>query len=189
MKAGRHARERSVADDVRRPPERAPRRHLDERAWHVLAERVRLGPSTRRSLYTLLIALVASGAWWLVLHYAIADELARLSREALALKFHAALALATLVAIGALLATHARRGWTLGRNRAMGAAMIALFALMTLTGYALYYLVDDVTRAPVSVLHWIAGLLLVPLTLLHVVLGRRSRAVPRRERRRRHPHE
>jgi hypothetical protein len=50
-------------------------------------------------------------------------------------------------------------------------------------------LVDDVTRPPVSVLHWIAGLLLVPLTLLHIVLGRRSRVVPRRERRRRHPHE
>jgi hypothetical protein len=189
MNVGRRAHERSAADDVRRPPERTPRRHLDERAWHLLVERVRLRPNARRGLYTLLIALVASGAWWLTVHYAMVDELARLSREALALKVHAALAFATLATMGALLATHARRGWTLGRNRAMGATMIALFALMTLTGYGLYYLVDDVTRPPMSLLHWIPGLLLAPFVLLHVVLGRRSRAAPRRERRRRHPHD
>jgi len=146
-----------------------------ERAYALLAERVRLEDRSRRALYAALAALIGTGAWWLVVHYAESEDLARLAREAIALKLHGAAAFVTLFALGAMSASHARRGWALERNRSSGSVLIAAFALLTATGYALYYLVDDATRPPVSLLHWIAGVALAPLVLAHIVAGRRSR--------------
>jgi ABC-type nitrate/sulfonate/bicarbonate transport system permease component len=146
-----------------------------DRAYQLLAERVRWRDGPRRALYAVLVVLAGSGAWWLIAHYAMADDLARLPQEALALKVHGAAAFAMLVAAGAISANHVRRGWSLARNRASGSVVITLFALLIATGYALYYLVDDATRPPVSLSHWIAGLALVPLIAIHIVAGRRSR--------------
>jgi hypothetical protein len=146
-----------------------------DRAYPLLAERVRWQEGPRRALYAVLALVAGSGAWWLVAHYAIAQDLARLAQEALALKVHGAAAFAMLVAIGAISANHVRRGWSLARNRASGGVVITLLALLIATGYALYYLVDDATRPRVSLSHWIAGVALVPLIAIHIVLGRRSR--------------
>jgi hypothetical protein len=156
-----------------------------ERAYALLAERVRLGTQSRRALYAILLALIASGAWWLALHFsetgAQGDELARLGQQAWALKAHGAAALVTLVAVGAMLATHSRAGWRLRRNRASGTLVVAFLCLLTISGYALYYLVDDQSRPPVSLLHWGLGLAALPLLVAHIVLGRRSRAARRHD--------
>jgi hypothetical protein len=152
-----------------------------ERAYRLLAERVRLGESARRALYTMIAALVGSGVWWLCVHYAgnvfavAPDELHRAGQESLALKVHGATAFATLLALGAMSAHHVRRGWGLKRNRVSGSVVIAEFTLLIATGYALYYLVSDDTHAPVSVLHWALGLALAPMLIAHIVVGRRSR--------------
>jgi hypothetical protein len=152
-----------------------------ERAYNLLAERVRLGTSARRTLYATLAALVLSGVWWIAVHYGgdlfapRTDDFRRVAREALAMKVHGATAFAALLALGAMGAFHVRRGWRLKRNRLSGSATIAAFAVLVVTGYALYYLVSDETRPPVSVLHWGLGLALVPLLIVHIVLGRRSR--------------
>jgi hypothetical protein len=53
--------------------------------------------------------------------------------------------------------------------------VVAACTLLVVTGYALYYLVTDDTRAPVSILHWGLGLALVPMLIAHIALGRRSR--------------
>jgi hypothetical protein len=152
-----------------------------ERAYRLLAERVRLGTSARRALYATIAALIGSGVWWLGVRYAPnvfvrrPDDFARLAQEALSLKVHGATAFATLFALGAMSVYHVRRGWALGRNRVMGSVVIAAFTLLTASGYALYYLVSDSSHAPVSVLHWALGLALAPILILHVVTGRRSR--------------
>ena len=94
-----------------------------ERAYRLLAERVRLGVPARRTLYATVAALIGSGVWWLGVHYseslfaARTDDLHRLAQEALALKVHGATAIAALLALGAMGARHARRGWVLNRNR------------------------------------------------------------------------
>jgi hypothetical protein len=158
-----------------------------ERAYRLLAERVRLGDSARRALYATIAALIGSGVWWIGVHYAASisagksDEFSRLAREALALKVHGATAFATLFALGAVSAHHVRRGWALNRNRLMGSLLIALLALLIVSGYALYYLVSDDTHASVSVLHWVLGLALAPLLIVHVVTGRRSRGAVDRD--------
>ena len=152
-----------------------------ERAYRLLAERVRLAPSARRALYATIAALIGSGIWWLWVHYAAyasggdADNFRRLAREALALKVHGATGFATLFALGAMSAYHVRRGWELRRNRVSGSVVIALLTLLIATGYALYYLVDDDTHALVSLLHWGVGLGLAPILILHIVAGRRAR--------------
>ena len=40
-----------------------------ERAYSLLAERVRLGAPARRALYATIAALTGSGVWWLGVHY------------------------------------------------------------------------------------------------------------------------
>ena len=165
-----------------------------ERAYRLLAERVRLGVSARRALYATLAALIGSGAWWIFVHYAgnvfaaKPDDLHRLAQEGLALKVHGATAFATLFALGAMSARHVRVGWDLKRNRVTGSIVITAFLLVIATGYALYYLVNDDTHGPVAVLHWALGLALAPTLLAHIVVGRRARSAldlglePRRRR-------
>ena len=74
-----------------------------ERAYNLLAERVRLGTPARRALYATVAALALSGVWWIGVHFAGAwlapseDDLPRLAREAFALKIHGAAAFAILL--------------------------------------------------------------------------------------------
>jgi hypothetical protein len=152
-----------------------------ERAYRLLAERVRLDAAARWSLYAIVTLLVASGGGWIAIHYSDVvlpgriDEFARLASEALALKLHGVAAFATLLAFGAMLATHALRGWALRHNRVSGSAIVSILTVLTVSGYALYYLVDDHTRPPISLLHWVLGLAFVPALVAHIALGRRSR--------------
>jgi len=151
-----------------------------ERTAALLARRVRLSSWWRSSLYGVVVALAGSGAGWLLVHYADSlgydrSELARIAAEAWALRVHGAAAIVALLAVGAMLATHSRLGWALRRNRSSGSLFVVTLFVLILTGYALYYLVDDVSRPPVSLLHWGVGLALIPALLAHIVLGRRSR--------------
>jgi fatty acid desaturase len=97
-----------------------------DRAYRLLAERVRLGTPARYALYAIVTALIGSGVWWLFAHYesdifaSRTDDLHRLAREALALKLHGAAGFAALLALGAMSAHHVRRAWALKRNRVSG---------------------------------------------------------------------
>jgi hypothetical protein len=152
-----------------------------ERAYALLAERLQLGSTARRALYATIAALTGSGIWWIGVHFganlfaASSDQFSLLASEALALKVHGAAAFVTLFALGTMSAYHVRRGWVLKRNRLSGSLFVAAFILLTVSGYALYYLVSDDTHAPVSTLHWAAGLALVPILIGHIVAGRRGR--------------
>ena len=135
-----------------------------------------LKPTARHALYAIVAALIASGVGWLAAHYAPnVDDLRRLAIEASMLKLHGAAAFAILIAFGAMLAHHARRGWLAARNRGSGGSIVAVLAALIVTGYALYYLVDDTTRLPVSLAHWLVGVAVVPMLIAHVAIGRRTR--------------
>jgi predicted permease len=153
-----------------------------ERTYRLLAERVPLATWARRTLYVVIAAAIGTGIEWLLVHYAwlpdAADELQRVSQEALAMKLHGAVAFVLLMALGALSSNHMRRGWASARNRVGGAALVLLFAVLVVTGYALYYLVSEESRPAVSLLHWALGLALAPLVVVHIFLGRRTRPRP-----------
>ena len=59
----------------------------------------------------------------------------------------------------------------MGQNRATGVALIAGFGLLSLTGYALYYLGDESGRALASSAHWWIGLASPALLIGHIVRG------------------
>jgi hypothetical protein len=136
---------------------------------------LRLRTPARVALAATIAALVASGIGWLGAHYAPnVDDLLRLAIEAWMLKLHGAAAFAMLFAVGAMSAHHVRRGWLLARNRGSGIVVIAIVAILIATGYALYYVVTDATRPSISIVHWIAGLALAPILIVHLTIGRRA---------------
>jgi hypothetical protein len=146
-----------------------------DRAYRLLADRVRLRNEARYALYATLAATILTGLWWLAVHYGSGDELRRLAAEALALKIHGAASFAILIGFGAMSASHVRRGWSIARNRWSGSVVVGVFAVLMVSGYALYYLVDDGTRPAVSLAHWATGVGLAPILVAHIVAGRRSR--------------
>jgi hypothetical protein len=85
--------------------------------------------------------------------------------------------LATMVALfvyGSLLRAHMINAWNLRRNRLTGACIATGLALLTATGYLLYYAGGETTRPLISIAHWAAGLAIGGLLPLHIWKGRRS---------------
>ena len=86
--------------------------------------------------------------------------------------------MAILVLIGMLLTTHVRFAWRARRNRANGSVFLSAFAVLTATGYALYYAGGERLRVWTSWIHLGIGLVLPILLLVHIFLGRRTRRWP-----------
>jgi hypothetical protein len=115
-----------------------------------MKHRNRLSSTQRRLLYASTWLLVASGLLWLSVHQWAWPAMSRPAMEGLPspwepwlMKLHGAAMMLMLFLVGRLSATHVMRGWRLHRHRMSGLAMLAGMALLTLTGYGLYYLVPD----------------------------------------------
>ena len=134
----------------------------------------------RRGFYVVFGILLASGAAWLTAHFflrtigAYGPTIHPL--EPWSMKLHGAAAMLALWLVGTLLQLHIRRGLAAGRNLAAGWTMIGLLMVLSLTGYALYYVASEESRPFWSVAHWACGLLLPPLVWLHVATGRSTAA-------------
>jgi hypothetical protein len=124
-----------------------------------------------------------SGALWLTFHhfYRIPGEFGERAHplELWWLRLHGLMAFAVLAALGALLPIHARRAWMLGKNRVTGLTMEGVFCWLAITGYALYYFASDANEAWLPLLHWIVGLPLPLMLVVHIRHGRhRARGLP-----------
>lgn len=80
---------------------------------------------------------------------------------------------------GALIPVHIKSGWKTKRNRISGSLMIAVMALLLVSGLILYYGVD--TREAALWVHWVIGCALVLLFPAHYLLGRRASNVARQQ--------
>ena len=141
---------------------------------------IRLGSSHRAWLFgTFATAFVTGVAWW-VLHrwFQVNGEFgpAPHPAEHWLIRLHGAAAMLSLVLLGTLLAQHVRRAWLAHRNRRSGTLLLALNALLALTGYALYYSGGESLRAFASNAHLALGLALPVILILHIAFGRRTRA-------------
>ena len=96
-------------------------------------------------------------------------------RGCLVMKIHGAAAMAVLVLVGMLLSGHVRFAWRARRNRANGSLFLGVFAVLTVTGYGLYYAGGEMLREWTSWIHLVVGLALPILLLIHIFLGRRTR--------------
>jgi hypothetical protein len=135
---------------------------------------VRLEPWHRRALYAAFALLTVTGVVWLWADWAKErlgpDTWQPIAADMLAL--HGGAAMAALLALGALVPLHVRRGWRSGRNRLTGPLMIAVNAVLIATAYGLYYAGADTLRHWMSVIHIVVGLALPAGLLAHVWLGR-----------------
>lgn len=140
---------------------------------------IRFSHDHKRALYAIFLTLWLSGALWLLFHYFLQAQgdfgPQPHPLQQWWLRLHGLAAFATLVAIGSVLPIHARRAWQLKKNRASGLSMKVVSFWLAITGYALYYFSSDDNAAWLPMLHWIVGLALPLLLVLHIKRGR-SRA-------------
>ena len=137
---------------------------------------IRLKPTLSFLLYAVLAVLFLSGVAWAYFNYcSIASRDFAAVAKSLSMKIHGAAAMAILVLIGMLLTAHARFAWRAGRNRVNGSIFLGTFAILTITGYGLYYSGGERLRAAASWIHLAVGLALPVLLLIHILLGKRTR--------------
>jgi uncharacterized membrane protein len=131
----------------------------------------------RLTLYAASLLLFISGAAWAWANHldetGRATENLRQSKTWL-MEIHGFSAMAFVLLLGTLLAGHVRRAWHARKNRANGVFFLTAISLLTLSGYALYYLGDENVRAIVSNFHLWLGLAAPALLILHIWLGHRA---------------
>ena len=143
---------------------------------HPRPDSIQLKRLQRYSLYAVLSLLFLSGLAWAYWNYLIGSPGDfEASAKAWAMKIHGAAAMGILVLIGMLLSAHVRFAWRARRNRANGSVFLSAFAVLTITGYGLYYAGGERLRAWTSWIHLAVGLALPILLLVHILLGRRTR--------------
>lgn len=139
-------------------------------------DRIRVKRLQRSFLYGVVVLLFVSGTVWAYWNYLIPQPRDfELSAKTWAMKVHGGAAMAILVLVGMLLSTHVRFAWRARRNRGNGSLFLGAFALLTLTGYGLYYSGGEKLRAWTSWIHLAAGLALPLFLVLHIWLGKKTR--------------
>ena len=143
---------------------------------HPRPDSIRLKRLQKYFLYGVLTLLFFSGVAWAYWTYLAAwPGDFEISAKAWAMKIHGAAAMAVLVLIGMLLSGHVKSAWRARRNRANGSIFLSVFAVLTVTGYGLYYAGGEVVREWTSWIHLVVGLALPILLLIHILLGRKTR--------------
>jgi hypothetical protein len=137
---------------------------------------IRLKRLQKYFLYAVLALLFLSGVGWTYWTYLAAwpDDF-QATAKAWAMKIHGAAAMAVLVLIGMLLSGHVRFAWRARRNQVNGSVFLSVFAVLTVTGYGLYYAGGEMLREWTHWIHLLVGLALPILLLIHIFLGRRTR--------------
>src|SRR5947207_9478613 len=133
---------------------------------------IRLKPLQRYFLYAVVALLFFSGVAWAYWNYlAVSPGDFETSAKTWAMKLHGAAAMAILVLIGMLLTGHVRFAWRAGRNRLNGSVFLSAFAVLTITGYGLYYAGGERLRAWTSWIHLAIDLSLPILVLTTIFRG------------------
>jgi len=135
----------------------------------------RLSRSHESWVYGSGAVLALTGIGWLICHYLLrAPGPAPQPLEVWWLRLHGAALIAFLTVLGTLLPAHVVYGWRHRMNLGTGIPVLVVMGFLTLTGYGLYYLVDDDWRSWTGIAHWVVGLLATVLLALHAVRGKQT---------------
>jgi hypothetical protein len=138
---------------------------------------MRLKTAFRFALYGIFALLFVSGAAWIYADQMKNNEVdTEVWQQAAAflLSLHGAAAMVTLMLLGALGPMHVQRAWRAKKNRATGIASIAMYGLLILTAFGLYYLGSEALRPWISTIHIAFGLAVPAVITAHVMVGRAS---------------
>jgi hypothetical protein len=145
----------------------------------MLREGLRLGRRQQGWLYGSTAALFLSGALWLALErfFRIEGELGETAHplQPWSLRLHGAAAMLFLAVLGSLVRGHVRLGWRLRLNTSSGVSLFAACLLLSLSGWALYYVSGESARRWASATHTTLGLALPLLLAVHALRGRTIR--------------
>ncbi|MBS0582018.1 MAG: DUF4405 domain-containing protein [Proteobacteria bacterium] len=141
---------------------------------------LRLSPRHRRLVYAAFFAIWVTGILWLVFHYFLQRQgefgAEPHPLEAWWLRLHGAAAFVVLWLAGLLWIVHVRQGLARPKRRVSGIVLIVMFAVLAASGWLLYYASDDSLRDAVRLIHWLVGLALPLLLVVHIVRGRKRSA-------------
>src|SRR5262245_15110306 len=121
-----------------------------------IVESARLPLLQKRALYVVAALLWISGTCWLYFSYFASDGASFSApgpAPALLPELHGAAAMAFLIAFGTLLPQHLPNGWQQRRQRPSGLALVAVCAILVLSGWGLYYLSDESLRTGTRLIH------------------------------------
>ncbi len=129
-------------------------------------------PRSLRAATTIVCALLwLSGGLWMLLHYffPIVTEFGPSpnSWEPFIIRLHGILAVGTVFLLGWVSSRHISEAWGRKRNHVSGIVLSSVCALLVLSGYALYYLVDGQVRTGSALVHQALGAGAVVIALIH----------------------
>ncbi|HZI32277.1 MAG TPA: hypothetical protein VFF11_08035 [Candidatus Binatia bacterium] len=129
----------------------------------------------RRLLYAVSLTLFLSGIGWAWIQHLdregrASDTLLQIKTKLIAV--HGFSAMFFVLLLGTLLVSHVRRAWHGKKNRRNGAFFLVAVSLLTLSGYALYYLSSESFRDADSQFHLWLGVGAPVLLLWHIWSGR-----------------
>jgi hypothetical protein len=135
----------------------------------------------RAAVYVIVGMLWISGCAWLCLDQFAAQPGPFGSTphplEPPLLLTHGVTAVASLYLFGWIGARHALRWWAGGLRRMSGGALASLLALLTLTGFALFFLSSDAWQRYAAGAHDVLGIVVTLFAIQHWFFGRiRARA-------------
>ncbi|MGE3474372.1 MAG: hypothetical protein AB7H70_01055 [Rhodospirillaceae bacterium] len=143
-----------------------------------MSERVERGPlklpRTRRwTVYGVSFVTWITGVLWLIYHYFMATE-GRFGPETHPLEpwwkvMHAGASFFAVGLLGLLWGVHILRGWNANWRRWSGGTLAGFFFVLTVSGYALYYIymINEDWKAYTSIIHWALGLASIVVFFIH----------------------
>ncbi len=127
----------------------------------------------RLALYATGAALLLTGTAWLLLHYSLSAGDMPHPLEAWSLRLHGLAAFAGLFMLGVLAAAHIPQGWRLSHRRrwagqrSSGMLLCVVGAVLSLTGYLLYYFASEAVRPALGWAHAFVGITMGLLIASH----------------------
>lgn len=132
---------------------------------------LRLPKVRRYTVYFISIGTFVTGALWLYYHYFMRKQgqfgFQNNPLESLWQILHAGFSFAAVWALGWLWTTHVMRGWNMRWRRWSGGSLVGISIVLTVTGYALYYIGSRQWREWTAIAHWAIGLVALAIFLIH----------------------
>jgi hypothetical protein len=120
-----------------------------------------------RTVIWVAISLTLSGLWWLLVLLRRAPDAMPGSIDPWLARWHGLSSMAGLFAFGVIASRHIGRGWSLRKRLKSGIGVVALFALLILTGFALAYLVPEQWHPQLGWAHSTLGIIAFSLGAIH----------------------